>query len=621
MRDELKDYYETELTHLRKMGVEFAGKHPGVAERLRMEPDQCADPHVERMIEAFAFLAGRVRLKLDDELPEMTEAFLNVLYPHYLAPIPSMSIALFALDRDQGQLTSAYQIERGKYLSAKTPQGEDCTFRTSYPITLWPIEVDSAAFESPNPVDSRGLWEHAEIRISLRCLNGTKLYTLRDGLDDNAPRIDKLRFYLHGGPQLVYPLYEALFNNVERVELRSANPQPGTLKRESSPLPLKLKAVGFEDDENLLEYTARSFPGYRLLTEYFAFPEKFLFVDVEGLEQAVDAGIGDRFEIVIRLRNVPPPRATVGAETFRLGCTPIVNLFEKTPDPIDLTHRTTEYPIVPDRHRQMAIEVYSVDRVVSESRLSGAQRVFQPFYSFGHTTDAGRQQGNFWYATRRASQRAEDKGTDVHLSFVDLSFSPRLPAVETVTAFLTCTNRDLPAQLRLGPKEGYLTAEKAPTLAPVRSLRNPTETCRPSMRRGAYWRLISHLTLNHLSLVQPGGNGEPDALREILTLYDFQGSAENRKQILGVERVTSRQVARQTGKHIGGGFVRGIETTIQFDEEQYSGRGVFLFAAVLERFLALYASVNSFNQLVATTRQREGVMHRWNPRAGNQNLV
>lgn len=625
MRDELLGYYERELIFLRQIGAEFAARYPKIAGRLMLEPDKCEDPHVERMIEAFAFLAGRIHLKLDDELPEVTEAYLNVLYPHYLAPIPSMSIARFSLDPEQGKLTTAYQIERGTILYSRPIQATPCRFRTAYPVTLWPLEVESAVFESLDPVGSRGRWERAEIRIGLRCLNNTRLSELRDGQDEKAPLMDSLRFYLSGEPQLVYPLYEAIFNNAVAVELRPKAPArrngQGSEKSPSSiELPAaNLKTVGFAPDEGLLGYTARSFLGYRLLSEYFAFPEKFLFFDLSGLETAAREGFGEQFEIVIHLRDVPPPRAPVSCETFRLGCVPIVNLFGKIAEPIDLTREQHEYRVVPDIHQQGTTEIYSIDSVTSDAPYLKSVRTFQPFYSFGHARER-EQEGSFWYATRRPSQRRDDEGTEVYLSLVDLGFNPRVPGVETITAHTTCTNRDLPAKLPFGAKTGDFDVENPGPLARVRCLRKPTATYRPPLRRGAHWRLISHLALNHLSLVEDTG-GSPEALRELLMLYDFLDSAATRKQIYGIERVSGRRVVRQTGSRIGAGFVRGIETTIEFDEGQYVGSGVFLFASVLERFLGLYTSVNSFNQLVAVIKQREGELKRWAPRAGDQNLL
>jgi type VI secretion system protein ImpG len=618
MRDELLGYYERELTFLRQLGGEFAGKYPKIASRLLLEPDKCEDPHVERMIEAFAFLAGRVHLKIDDEFPQITESFFNVLYPHYLAPIPSMSLIQFSLDREQAQLTSGYPIDRGSILYSRPVQGTPCRFRTCYPVTLWPIEITSAALESPDRLLTRSGRTESMLRLGLRCLNNTTLGDLKKGLDEKSGLIDSLRFYLNGEWQLVYPLYEAILNQTERIEIRPAgNRKPGM--RAASPVvlpPSCLKAVGFGADEAVLPYTARSFPGYRLLTEYFTFPDKFLFFDITRMDEAARAGFGDQFEIVLYLREGVPTRASVDVSNFQLGCTPIVNLFQRVAEPIPLTQQQNEYQVVPDVHRQMATEIYSIDSVTSTDPSLQITRAYQPFYSYRHSY-AREQERIFWYASRRPSQRKDDAGTEVYLSLIDMGFNPGVPAVETLTVQATCTNRDLPGKLPFGGREADFETEAGRGLSKVRCLRKPTATLRPPLRRGAQWRLLSHLLLNPLSLVE-GSGGSPEALQEILMLYDFMDSAATRKQIFGLQHISSRRVVRQVGSAAGVSLVRGIETQIEFDEDQYVGGGVFLFASVLEHFLGLYASLNSFSQLVAKTRQREGILKRWPARAGTQ---
>jgi type VI secretion system protein ImpG len=456
------------------------------------------------------------------------------------------------------------------------------------------------------------------LRPAFRCLNDTTLADLKKGLDEKSGLIDSLRFYLSGEWQLAYPLYEMILNQTERVEIRPAgNRKPGT--RAAAPVvlpPSCLKPVGFGPEEAVLPYTARSFPGYRLLTEYFTFPDKFLFFDVTGIDQAARTGFGDQFEIVLYLREGAAPRANVDASSFQLGCTPIVNLFQRVAEPIPLTQQQNEYQVIPDVHRQMATEIYSIDSVASTDPALQVTRNYQPFYSYRHSY-AREQERIFWYASRRASQRKDDAGTEVYLSLIDMSFNPEVPAVETLTVHATCTNRDLPGKLPFGGREADFETEAGRGLSKVRCLRKPTATLRPPLRRGAQWRLLSHLLLNPLSIVE-GPAGAPEALQEILMLYDFMDSAATRKQISGLQHISSRRVVRQVGSATGVSLVRGIETQIEFDEDQYVGSGVFLFASVLEHFLGLYASVNSFSQLVAKTRQREGILKRWPARAGTQ---
>ena len=605
MPDDLLTYYERELSFLRQMGAEFSAKYPKIASRLLLEADKSEDPHVERLIQAFAFLAARVHHKINDEFPEITEALLGVLYPHYLAPIPSMSIVQFVLDPDQGKLTSGHRIERGATLYSQPVSGSPCRFRTCYPVTLWPIEVASARLDSldrlgPAPKSAVGV-----IRLELRCLGGTTFTELE---------LDHLRFSLQGESPLVYALYELLFNNTCEVHLRPPGGQSGL-----KPIVLSrrcLGPVGFGPDEGMLPYTARSFLGYRLLQEYFAFPEKFLFCDLCELDRATRAGFGDGMEILIFVDHMPRIEQPVTKETFRLGCTPIVNLFDQIAEPIRLNHAQTEYWVIPDVRRQSATEVYSVEAVTSTSPHLEEAIHFQPFYSFKHAFERERQQA-FWYATRRPSPKKGDTGTDVYISLVDLNFRPTLPAVETLTIHTTCTNRDLPGKLPFGGERGDFELEGAAPLSRIRCLRKPTETGRPPLRHGAQWRLISHLSLNYLSICE----GSREALQEILKLYDFSDSSVIRQQINGITNVTSRQVVGRPASMPWNGFCRGLEVTIEFDEEKYVGSGVFLFASVLEKFLGLYTSLNSFSQLIATTQQREGPLKRWLPRAGEQILL
>ncbi|MER3632113.1 MAG: type VI secretion system baseplate subunit TssF, partial [Blastocatellia bacterium] len=359
MRDELLGYYERELIFLRRMGAEFARRYPKIAARLQLEEEKIEDPHVERMIESFAFLTGRIGLKLADELPEITESFLNLLYPHYLAPIPSMAIAQFAFGSPNDKISSVQHLERGTRLNSRPVDGTPCRFRTCYPVDLVPIEMLEAALESPAPKDARGKYADCTIRFSFRCFGEANLSDLRIGATGEPAK--SLRFYIDGDPQLVFPLYEILFTNAVSVEFRPKEQPLGnrTLKTITN-IQLKLpdpviidaaeaiRPVGFEEDEALLPFTKRSFAGYRLLTEYFAFPYKFLFFEVCGLDRAIAAKFGSHFDLLIHLRDVSPPVAPVTSETFKLGCSPIINLFSRMADPIYLSHHKYEYQVIPD---------------------------------------------------------------------------------------------------------------------------------------------------------------------------------------------------------------------------------------------------------------------------------
>ncbi len=605
MRDELLTYYERELAFIRRMAGEFAEKYPRIAGRLLLERGRCEDPHVERLIESFALLAARVHLKIDDEFPEITESLLQVLYPHYLCPVPSMSIVEFALDPEQGKMTSGRTIERNQTLYSKRSQDTVCRFRTCYPVTLWPIEVRGARVEVPGPVDAGGRAPAAVLSLRLRTQGDTRFSELE---------IPSLRFYLSGEGQHTHRLYEALLGHCYRVEVRDdSGRQPLTLDWPA------LGEVGFGRDEGMLPYSPRSFLGYRLIQEYFQFPEKFLFVDVLNMSPLRAAGFDRELELVFFLNRAPRLEQSVEAQNFRLGCAPVVNLFQLMAEPIRLDHAHAEYRVIPDIRRQRTTEVHSVDSVTSISPHTGVSIEFQPFYSFKHSFDRERHHA-FWHAARRPSERKDDAGTEVFLSLVDLDFRPNLPPADVLTLNVTCTNRDLPGMLPFGDPDGDFDLEGAAPIRTITCLTKPSPTLRPPLGHRAQWRLISHLSLNYLSPVAWGGDNDPEVLREILRLYDFSDSPVVQQQIAGITGVSSRQVMRRVRSREGSGLARGMEATIELDETKYVGSGVYLFSSVLDKFLGLYVSINSFSELVATTRQR-GVLKRWPPRTGQQTLL
>ncbi|RPJ86177.1 MAG: type VI secretion system baseplate subunit TssF, partial [Acidobacteria bacterium] len=378
-----------------------------------------------------------------------------------------------------------------------------------------------------------------------------------------------------------------------------------------------IREVGFGKDEGMLPYSSRSFLGYRLLQEYFNLPEKFLFFDLANLQPLASGRFRNQADLVLFFDNIAAPPAR--AENFLLGCVPIVNLFEQLAEPIRIDQAKTEYRVIADVRRQSTTEVYSVDSVTSISPETGSSIDFQPFYSLKHSVEKQQSQA-FWHMVRRPSERKDDLGTEVFLSLVDLGFKPTSPPTDVLTVRVTCTNRDFPGVLPFGDLEGDFEMEGAAPIKRIRCLVSPTKTQRAPMRHQARWRLISHLSLNYLSLVEPGPEERPEPLQEILRLYDFSESSTIRQQIDGITQIASQQVMRRLRTGQGSGFARGIEVFLQFDENRYVGSGVFLFASVLEKFLGLYVSINSFSEMIAGTKQR-GVLKRWPPRAGYQILL
>lgn len=610
MRNELRNYYESELTFLRQMGAEFAEKHPKIASRLLLEPDRCEDPHVERMLESFALLAARVHLRIDDDFPQITEALLNILYPHYLRPIPSMSVAEFQTDSERGKLTSSLLVRKGTVLYSRPVEGVPCKFRTCYDTTVWPLKVSQAQWLTPDRLTpALRSPEAAVLRMELECFSDVTFDKLE---------METLAFYLNGEGALVHALYELLCRNCTRIVVRD----PQNPKVQVRELPTRnLRPVGFGEDEDVLPYPRRSFAGYRLLQEYFAFPEKFFFMALNGLSALQKAGLKSKAEILFLIAPFEQDgrhhRLEVGvdAKTLRLGCTPIINLFAQTAEPILVEQTRYQYPIVPDARRRQTMEVYSVDEVVSTDPETHETITYRPLYSQRH--DVQDSSPAYWYTSRLPSGRKGDEGSDVVLSLVDLSARPVELEYDTVTVRCTCTNRDLVTRLPFGSESGDFEMEGAAAIKRIVALHKPSRTLRPPLEGKTLWCLISHLSLNYLSLVAEG----KEALQKILELYDFSDSPDVKKRIGGITTVDSRRHFARVISENGISFARGTRVEMEFDEEQFSGGGVYLFASVLEKFFGLYVSMNSFSQLAARSRQRKEPLGEWPPRAGQSILI
>jgi type VI secretion system protein ImpG len=613
VRDDLLLYYERELTFLRQMGAEFAAKYPKIASRLVIEADKCEDPHVERLLEGFAFLAARVHLKIDDEFPEITEAMLSILYPHYLRPIPSMTVAEFHMDSEQVTPKTGLKLDRGAVLRSRPVNGVPCKFRTCYDITFWPVTVAEADWKTPDRLQPAIKTSDAvaAVRLDLRCQGDLTFAKLT---------LSTLRFYLSGESNMIHSLYELLCNNCVQIIVRDPSP-----KSRMEPVylpPDALQPVGFGEDEGMLPYPRRSFMGYGLLQEYFCFPQKFFFLDLSGLDRVCAAGFGPRVEVILLIsqfeRNDRRQSLELGvsAKTFRLGCAPIVNLFQQTAEPILLSHRKYEYPVIPDVSRRTAMEVFEIREVVSANPQSQEVVKFEPFYSFRHGKTREKVQA-FWQAARRPSGFRDDEGTEMFLTLVDLSMRPVQPDVDTLTVRTTCSNRDLPSRLPFGNELGDFELESAAPIKRIIALIKPTDALRPPVGKDSLWRLISQLSLNYLSLVEQGR----EAMQELLRLYNFAGASYSEKHIEGLVNLTSRRHFARVVSEDGVSFARGTQVEMEFDEEQFTGAGVYLFASVLEQFLGLYASMNSFSQLRVKTRQRREILKQWPPRAGRKILI
>ncbi|TFW18582.1 type VI secretion system baseplate subunit TssF [Duganella callida] len=613
--EQLLPYYERELGFLRRYSREFAERYPKIAGRLLISGEVCEDPHIERMIESFALLNSRIAKRLDDDYPEFTEALFEVLYPHYLRPFPSCSIARMDFSGAAAQLTTSSVIPRGTQLCTRPVRGATCTFRTAYPVTVAPLALTGAQFDPilsapealrPPPLATSG------ISITLSCT--AEQVTL------GQLALGKLRVFIDGEPSFCAALRDALFTRAVAAYVEADGNGRWTPLHK-----IPVSPAGFGEDEALIDFSARSHTAYRLLTEYFCFPEKFNFFDIDlhTLSGVLPAGCRT---VTLHLAlsglrtdsNLARMLATLSTNNVLLGCTPVVNLFRQRGEPIRLTHASASYPVLADARRAFAYEVQAIEsvRLVRQTPLGESIQEFRPFYSLRHG-QTPEKNGHYWVARRDEDIAEKSPGYETQISIVDIDFDPAEVETDTLSLELTCTNRDLPSLLSYGLRGGDLFLEGGSSVRAISFLRKPTPSYRFERGRGAHWRLISHLSLNHLSLT----GGGLDAFREMLTLYDLPRSPSSQRQIGGIVAVSHKAATTWLQGNPFACLVRGIEVTLTVDEEAFVGSGIHAFGQIVERFLGLYVHANSFTQLVIKSNKNGEELLRCLPRSGDLSLL
>ncbi|MEW9921698.1 type VI secretion system baseplate subunit TssF [Marimonas sp. MJW-29] len=620
MDTRLLRHYENELAYMRDMGAEFADAYPKIAARLGMEGVEVLDPYVERLLEGVAFLSARVQLELELQFPVFTSHLLEIIYPHYLAPTPSMMIAQLVPDAANAGLKTGYVLPRNTALRSRLLEGEQtaCEFRTAHKVTMWPISITEAEY-----IDSRGGLIAAGVGADTKARAGIRLRLKRMDSDSIADlKMDELTLYLDRQSGRSWQLHELLCTQTVGLAGRSSD------RRADWNLSLPkgaLTQVGLSRDEALLPTPRRSFDGYRLLQEYFAMPERFLFVKLSGLQPALRKAKGAEVDIYILLgegnKDLAP---AITPKAFALNAVPAVNLFRKRCDRVHVSSKDVEQHIVPNRTAGLDFEIYSIESVTGISGDGSDDVVFRPFYSATDFTAAGDVHSAYYTQSRKMRQRSEKErlrgvrtsylGSEVYLSLVDRKQAPYSAKLDQLAVTAMCTNRDLPMLLSVGDDDVF----HLPDGGPVKAVRTPISPTRPNptLAQGdTAWRLISHLSLNYLSIAQTDEGSSAEALRELIGIYAPLGNRVTEKQLEGITKVSSRPIVRRMSDEVLSTAVRGLEITIEFDETFFEGTSVYLLGAVMERFFRKYATINSFTETVLRT-ERRGEIARWRPTSG-----
>jgi type VI secretion system protein ImpG len=624
-------HYNRELAHLRETAAEFAREFPKIAGRLALDREAkevCPDPFVERLIEGFAFLAARIQVKLDAEFPEFTHGLLETIYPHYLCPTPSMTVVQFEPIFHDTSLPAGFPIPRGTALRSPLGRGQrtPCEYRTAHPVTLWPLRIAEVSYHTRELLQFNlppGLSARAVLRIRLE---GTS------GIDFSKLPIDILPLFLRGADDLPDALYEQIFRNA--IGVVAVKPKGIPVPEQFSPAKFSIRPLWLDSEHALLPETSRSFSGYRLLREYFAFRQRFLFFELGSLRPLLRYCSGRELDLLVLLKDQDLRLENrVETNSIALFCSPAINLFERRLDRIPLDHRHHEYQVIPDKTRPFDFEVFEIRSVTGYGAQTGEEQVFLPFYLTRErlSENSASEQLRGFYTTRRAERYLTAKerqfgrahsyiGSDLFLSLVDPAAAPYKSELQQLGVTALCTNRHLPLEFVVSQGRSDFTTEINAPVDAIRSVSGPTPP-QPALAQGAEaWRLISHLSLNYLSL-KDSENGEgANALREILQLYIDRSDRLAQKLVEGVISTAVQPIVRRLETPGPITFVRGMEVTVELDELAFEGVGTFVFGAVLAEFLRRYVSINSFTETVIRTRQRREIM-RWPAHPGQRGVI
>lgn len=577
-------YFQDELSYLKESGHEFSKHHPQLTQFLS---ESTNDPDVERLLEGFAFLSGRLRQKLDDELPELTQSLMTLLWPHYTRSIPSMCIT--ELTPHAGSVTEKTTVKLGAEMGSEQVEGTQCVFNTCYDVDLFPIEINS--------IHQANTRSSSTISINIATEHGIELS--RIGLD-------KLRFYINGELHISRLLYLWMFRYLERVDVDLGGGVTRTIT------PKSIKPVGFAEGESLLPYGENSFSGYRFLQEYFALPEKYMFFDVDDLDWVSGVPQRSTMKLSFVFNRALPAEVVVKDKHFKLHCAPAVNLFSKDADPLNYDLKKTEYRVRPQTRQQDHFEVYSVEHVEGWSKTQRKKQVILPFESFEHQIGSSNKEA--FYKTK-VTERISGKGLDFYISFISHDNDLASLSTETVLMKLVCSNGPLPERLSIG--DITHTTHKSPNYASFTNITKPTASVSPQLDGTLHWQLIANMSLNYLSL------SNIDVLKTLLGTYDFhsridrQTQRASQKRLDGIKGVQMKPVDRI----YRGVAVRGIKISMTMDANMFANEGdMYLLASILNEFITLYASINSFTEFEVTNEQN-GEVYSWQSKMGMQTVI
>ncbi|MDT3601254.1 type VI secretion system baseplate subunit TssF [Cronobacter malonaticus] len=620
------DYYNKELTYMREMAQDFALHHPKIAARLGMHGIEIADPYVERLIEAFCFMSARVQIKLDAGFPLFTQRLLDIIYPNYTSPVPAMGVVQLKPDFKEGNLTQGYTVNRHSAFYTPITPGETtrCEFRNGHTVTLWPLEIIEARLTTLPP----DIPASAKFVLPLQRLKGALRLKLRLHEDLHFSQLvglEQLPIYIDGDERVVSHIFELIHTAHVAMMIRGKSPE-GTEDTFVAEKPLAFE--GLEPEQGLLPAQWNIFHGHTLIQEYFTCRQRFYFFTLTQLSEGLKKIDSNEAEIIILLDNAPQELvAHITASRFLLFCTPVINLFPKQMDRVEINRALNEFHVVADRSRPLDYEIFSISKVVGQQAETSKEVVFHPLFQTRHYHHGNA--GRYFSHTRRLrtpekslrhyETRTAYRGTEVFISLVDQHDAPFSDDIRYLTVDALVTNRDLPALLsRSGNFE--LTLTDAAPVEGARFVCAPSVPQPPFAENESAWRLIRQLSFNYQPLADMDHSTGGEALRKMLRLFVSHSDHEANIQIDALVGCKSEPVIRRLPEDGLLIYGRGVRCTLTVDEAGFSGISPYLFGLVMENYIARHAAINVFTETELVSMQR-GRISCWKARPGRRGIL
>jgi type VI secretion system protein ImpG len=609
MKNIFLNYYNNELYYLREMAEEFAKDNPQIAQQLSLAGFTCADPYIERLLEGFAYLAARVHYQLDSDFSKFTQALINNIYPDYLMPFPSVSVVQFMPDFNDNDILKGVTIPRHTSLKTlyRSTAGTPCNFTTANEVILWPIKINTASYttEGIYTAHSLGINKPPKASLSLKL-------TTEKGIKFKQLDTDHLDFYLCGASmKVLMDLYEQIFTDLLAVVIEFKDKDGNKCRIKLKDIEKQVQPLGFGEEQSLLPVNLRNYQEYRLLKEYFVFPQKFLFFRLLKLQDAFKQVDSDSLKVVFVMKNENLLLETsISGKNFSLYSTPVINIFEKRLDRLSISDRKVEYQVNADNSKLHDYEILQINKIEAYNNKNDNTLLFKPFYQ---VSEYDNKKNLYYSINRRLIQEDENHklGTDTYISLLDIHSLYYEKIVSELAITALCSNRAVPSDIPVNTsaKTDFFMSSQFPIKA-VKLIERPTKPNYTYLNSVSDWTIVNHLKVSYKNILDKEPHENTEILQELLKLYACSDKLQDRKQIKGLTNVKVEKGVMRIEAKDGVSFGSGLNVELEFNENQYGDSGFFILSHILHKVISCSTPVNTVLKTKTFSNQR-GEIKKW----------